>query len=48
MRRDPFQYVLQVGPHIESVLLAGRDEAVDDRGPVAPSIAATEQPVPTP
>jgi len=45
MRRDAGQHVAEVGPRIDPMLLAGRHEAVEDRGARAPRVAATEEPV---
>jgi hypothetical protein len=42
---DPLEHVAQVGPRIDAVGLARRHDAVENRGALAASVAATEEPV---
>jgi hypothetical protein len=45
MGGEPVEHIPQVGPRIDAVRLARCHKAVEDRGAMAPSIAATERPV---
>jgi hypothetical protein len=45
MRRDALEHIAQVGPGIDPVRLARRDNAIEDGHATPPAIAPAEEPV---